>query len=459
MNHEVYWIPDAVFYQIYPLGLLGAPLSNDFVSPPINRLKELEDWIPHIVALGCNALYLGPVFESDFHGYDTADYLLVDRRLGTNADLISFRTALHQNNVKLVLDTVFNHTGRNFWAFKDLQANGANSAYVDWFSGVDFSRQSTYGDGFYYDGWYDAYNLVKLNLTNPEVKAYLFEIAATWIELFQIDGLRLDVAEIMDLDFLAEFSAFCRERKADIWLMGEVITGNYNCWANERTLDSTTNYEIYKGLFSSHNDQNYFEIAHTLNRQYGDAGLYKHLWLYNFADNHDTTRLMSILHNPAHFLPLYVLLFTMPGVPSIYYGSEWGMEGIKGQHDDLALRPAVNLQLEHESSPIFKLVQQLAQIRKSYQVLQFGDYKELYVKHLQFAFCRETDDEYMVIAVNASMEPSTISLTLSNENSYESFYDLLEPRNVIKVIDSKLVVLQIAAASAMILYTSKEKVC
>lgn len=278
MNNS-YWYVDALFYHIYPLGLCGAPAANDFVSVPVDRLTQLFDWIPHIRDLGCNAVYLGPVFESDFHGYDTADYCLVDRRLGTNALLRELVNELHRQGMKVILDTVFNHTGRNFAPFRDLQRKGKDSTYRDWFCGVDFDRKSVYSDDFYYEGWYDAYNLVRLNLVNPEVKHYLFSVVDYWLREFDIDGLRLDVAEIMDKDFLAALSVYCRQRKPGLWLMGEVIEGDYNCWANSSMLDSTTNYEAYKALYSSHNDQNYLELAHTLGRQSGAEGVYGHLYL------------------------------------------------------------------------------------------------------------------------------------------------------------------------------------
>ena len=212
MANQITWAHNAVFYHIYPLGCCGAPQANDFVSAPLSRLEQLTGWIPHIKDSGCNALYLGPVFESDFHGYDTADYYLVDRRLGVNQTLKDFSVALHEREIKLVPDAVFNHVGRHFTPFLELKANRESSSYKDWFCGVDFSNDNAYGDGFTYEGWYDAYNLVKLNLANPEVKQYLLDVVAYWMDEFNIDGLRLDVAEIMDKQFLSELAQFCHQR-------------------------------------------------------------------------------------------------------------------------------------------------------------------------------------------------------------------------------------------------------
>jgi len=428
MQREVpSWMSDAVFYHIYPLGLVGAPAANDFESEPMDRMAVLNDWIPHIKHLGCNALYLGPVFESDFHGYDTANYYLVDRRLGTNQTLRDLSHNLHIHGIKLVLDTVFNHVGRNFPPFKDLQLHGEASIYKDWFVDVDFTRQSTYGDSFYYEGWFDAYNLVKLNLRNPEVADYLFHVVAFWMDEFDIDGLRLDVAEIMDKDFLSALSVFCRNRKSEFWLMGEVIEGDYREWANDNMLDSTTNYEAYKGLYSSHNDKNYFEIAHSLNRQFGYEGVYQDLLLYNFADNHDTTRIASILNDVRGIYPLHAILFTMPGIPAVYYGSEWGIEAVKGAHDDTMLRPVVNAIPDLAALPLHNFVRQVIAIRHEQDILKKGAYRQLHVSHEQLVFSRETVSGLIIIAVSQSDQQVDIGVHMEIQAG-EEFRDLLAPQ-------------------------------
>ena len=290
MNTSPHWAFDSVFYHIYPLGLCGAPAHNDFRSTPVARLEKIHSWIPHMCELGVNALYLGPLFESSAHGYDTADYYHVDRRLGEDQTLARLTEALHRSNVRVILDGVFNHVGRDFWVFRDVRQNGAASPYCAWFQGIDFNRRSPYGDPFAYEGWSGHYNLVKLNLRNPEVKQHLFQAVQTWVREYGIDGLRLDVAESLDPDFLKELHAFCRSLRPDFWLMGEAVGGDYRRLVNPEMLDSVTNYECYKGLYSSLVEKNYFEIAWSLNRQFGEGGLYRGLPLYNFADNHDVNR-------------------------------------------------------------------------------------------------------------------------------------------------------------------------
>ena len=284
------WSWDAFFYHVYPLGFCGAPERNDFSSPPSPRLERLGGWLDHLSKLGVNALYLGPLFESTSHGYDTADYRRVDRRLGDNATLSALSAELHRRGIRLVLDGVFHHVGRDFWAFRDLQAQGQASPYRDWFCGVDFRARSPLGDPFLYDNWEGHAELVKLNAGNPEVRAHLLEAVEGWIREFDLDGLRLDVAYLLDEGFLRELAERCRALNPDFWLLGEVIHGDYRRWLAPGLLDSVTNYECYKGLYSSHNDRNYFEIAYSLNRQFGERGLYRDLPLYNFADNHDVDR-------------------------------------------------------------------------------------------------------------------------------------------------------------------------
>lgn len=408
-----HWAQDAVFYHIYPLGFCGAPGENDFRSAPEGRLEKVCEWVDHIGQLGVNAMYLGPVFESTRHGYDTADYFRVDRRLGDNDTLRKVVSTLHDRGIRVILDGVFNHVGRDFWAFNDVRENGADSAYREWFQGLRFDGRSPYGDPFAYEGWEGHFDLVKLNLANPAVREHLFQAVDLWIREFGIDGLRLDVAYLLDHDFLRALSGFCRERRQGFWLMGEVLRGDYRQWANSAELDSVTNYECYKGLYSSHVDRNYFEIAYALNRQFGDGGLYRGIPLYNFADNHDVNRVASRLARHAQLYPLYCLLFTIPGVPSIYYGSEWGIEGTREQGDDRALRPSLNLEEFAGNGPqqmLAGFVGRLARIRHDLPALRHGTYRQLHVSHEQLAFARETQGQLVLVVVNSADLPARLEI-------------------------------------------------
>lgn len=409
-----HWIDQSVFYHIYPLGLCGAPKTNDYSRPSTARLDLLYPWLEHIAGMGINALYLGPLFESVSHGYDTTDYYLVDRRLGDHQTLASLTERAHELGIKVILDAVFNHVGRDFWAFRDVLANRQASTYCGWFSGLRFDHDNGCHDGFAYDCWDGYENLVKLNLSNNEVRTHIFGAVRQWVERYHIDGLRLDAANVMDKTFLSELSSFCKSLKPDFWLMGEVVGGDYTQWVCPGRLDSVTNYECYKGLYSSFNDHNLFEIAWSLNRQFGESGLYRDLALYSFADNHDVNRVATMLRNPAHLLPLYTLMFSMPGVPSVYYGSEFGIHGEK-KGDDSEIRPALDLvQLKQDpgAQDIIEPLRRLIKAKKELHSLQYGGYRQLHLTNEQFAFIRESSQGFAVTAVNAADRSAALDLAL-----------------------------------------------
>ncbi len=414
MSEGDHWAFDAVVYHLFPLGCFGAPERNPFTGAPVDRISGLRRWFDCFGQLGGNVLMLGPIFESSTHGYDTADLCRIDRRLGDNDSFAAIARELHQRGIRLVLDGVFHHTGRDFPAFRDVLARGAASQFRDWYH-LDFTRSSPRGDPFHYEAWHGHHSLPKLNLQNRAVRDYLLAAVSSWIERFDIDGLRLDAADALDFEFQRELAAHCRALKRDFWLIGEVVHGDYRRWANRGGLDSTTNYEAYQGLWSSLNDRNYFEIAYTLKRQFGADGLYRGMPLYNFVDNHDVARAATILKERTHLYPLYALLMTMPGVPSIYYGSEWGIEGCKIRGTDAPLRPALDPVELARISPNHELcatIARLSAFRRCHPVLRRGDYIELHVAHEQFAFMRRVAGESMVVALNASTHAGEITLKI-----------------------------------------------
>ncbi|MCU7495668.1 MAG: alpha-amylase [Ignavibacteria bacterium] len=434
-----HWSFDSVFYHIYPLGLCGAPKNNDFTSQPVPRLGKIYGWIDHLKSLGVNAVYLGPLFESTSHGYDTSDYFHVDRRLGTDLELKNLVSELHRNGIRVILDGVFNHVGRNFWAFQDLQRNGKSSQYASWFYGLDFGKKSPYGDNFSYEGWNGHYNLVKLNLNNHQTREHLFDAVRMWMDYFEIDGLRLDAADCIDMRFLRDLNLVTKHKRNDFWLMGEIIHGDYRRWVNDEILDSVTNYECYKGLYSSLNDKNYFEIAYSLNRQFGTQGMYKSLPLYGFADNHDVNRIASVIKKTAHLYPLYCLLFTMPGVPSLYYGSEWAIKGEKLKTSDDPLRPSLNIAdfTNGHSPDLAKALMRLSSLRHSSEALRRGDYTQLHVSMEQFAFMRRSGHEAAVIVLNSSEKAVSLEINMPSFSGAE-FFDVLNEGESFKIKSGKL---------------------
>ena len=389
------------------------------------------EWIPHLKTLGVNALYIGPVFEASEHGYDTIDYYKIDRRLGDNHAFRTVCEELHKNDIRIVLDGVFNHVGRDFWAFQDVQRLGRHSQYCGWFQNLNFDGQSPMGDPFWYEGWQGHYNLVKLNLKNQDVVNHLLGAVSSWMDEFAIDGLRLDAADCIDPAFFKQLRTFCKQKKHDFWLMGEVIHGDYTRWANPDMLDSVTNYECYKGIYSSHNDKNYFEIAYSLNRQFGAGGIYKNIYTYNFADNHDVNRLMSTLRNEEHSKNVYTLLFTMPGIPSVYYGSEWGVQGVKQNQSDAPLRPCLQLaQAADADGSLAEHIGRLAALRQALPALRYGDYEQVLVKNEQFVYRRTADGQAVYIALNLAGTQSTVEFAV---NSEDTLTDMLNQNSVFSV--------------------------
>lgn len=393
------YINESVIYNIYPLGFCGAPKHND--GKLEYRLDKIYDIIDHLKKMSVNVVVFNPLFESTSHGYDTIDYRKVDKRLGDNESFKKICKALHDNGIRIMLDGVFNHVGRDFFAFKDVQEHLWDSRYCGWFQNLNFDGNSPLGDRFWYEGWEGHYELVKLNLHNPEVVDYLLGSVNFWIDEFDIDGLRLDAADCVDIDFFKKLRYTCKSRKPDFWLYGEIIHGDYNRWANSDTLDSVTNYECYKGIYSSHNEHNYFEIAHSLNRQFANGGIYQNIYTYNFVDNHDVNRIASVLKDKNHLFNVYTMLYTMPGVPSIYYGSEFGIEGMRTSHSDAELRPCLDLNnIPNANYELFNHIAKLGKVRLALEALKYGKFENANIKNETLVYKRFSDNQTVFVAFN-----------------------------------------------------------
>ena len=400
------WYDESVIYQIYPLGMCGAPLANDVVCVP--RILRVLDFIPHLVKMNIGAVYFCPVFKSSTHGYDTSDFSVIDERLGNNEDFSLLCEKLHENGIRVILDGVFNHVGRDFFAFKDVLENKYKSRYKDWFH-ISFDGNSCYNDGFWYEGWEGHFELVKLNLCNFEVKEYIFDCVRGWIDNFNIDGLRLDVAYMLDRGFMGELRNVCLQKKSDFFLAGEMIHGNYAEIVNSGMLHSATNYECFKGIYSSFNSMNMFEIGHSLRNRFGkeDWCMYRGMRLIGFVDNHDVTRLASNLLNKNHLIPAYGILMSMPGIPCVYYGSEWGIEGRK-EHGDSALRPETP---KPEFNSLAEFISRAAKIHRENKAFCYGSIEILHMTNKQLVFERSFEEQRIIVLINA------------DENEYVAHYN------------------------------------
>ncbi len=433
-----YWYDKAVFYHMYPLGMTGAPKENPKQTADITPSREtskgfleLDLWVSHMKDLGCSALYIGPLFESSSHGYDTRDYKLVDKRLGTNDDFVHFVKLCHDAGIRVVVDGVFNHTGREFFAFQDIQQKKWDSPYKDWYRNVNFDWHSPLGDPFGYDAWQGHFELPCLNLYNPQVKNYLFDVIRFWIDTFDIDGIRLDCANVLDFQFMKELRAQTETMKEDFWLMGEVIHGDYSRWANQEMLHSVTNYELHKSLYSGLNDHNFFEIAHNVRRLEAIGTK-----LYTFVDNHDENRIASKLNKKEHLPLAYLLLFTLPGIPSVYYGGEWGVEGMRTKTSDVELRPCIPMADSQKlHCELTDLVAKLGHIHTTYEEFAGGRYQELLLTNRQYAFARHGKGSVIITAANSDDNPSSLSIPVPI--SAKTAEDLMDG-TIIPVEDGRL---------------------
>ena len=276
---------------------------------------------------------------------------------------------------------------------------------IYWFH-ISFDGNTEYNDGFWYEGWEGHNELVKLNLWNPAVVQHQFDAIRSWVERFGVDGLRLDVAYCLPPEYLKQLRAFANGLKPDFVLMGETLHGDYNRWMGDELCHSVTNYECYKGLWSAFNSMNMFEIGHSLARQFGPEqwALYKGRHLLSFLDNHDVTRIASQLTNPDHLRPAWAMAFGMPGVPAIYYGSEWGMQGSKGRGSDAELRPSLE---KPEWNDLTDWISKLAAAKKDSLALCQWAYRNVVLTNKQIIFERKCDAERVLVAINADAAPYT----------------------------------------------------
>lgn len=399
------WFTESFIYHIYPLGLCGSPYKNPFTNKISYRLNILYDWIEHLKNLGVTAVCIGPLFESSSHGYDTVDYYHIDKRLGDRNSVKNIVDTFHKNGIKVIFDGVFNHVGRDFWAFRDVLKNGKNSWYCHWFDGLNFAQRSPFGDPFTYKTWKKHYSLVKLNLKNKYVKEHLFKAVEMWINELGVDGLRLDASDCLTVSFIKDLKKYTKKIKKDFILLGEIVHGDYRKKVKQDRLDSVTNYQRYRQLYDSFKHKNFYELSNATNHQSGKNGVYKDIVLYSFADNHDVNRIASQLKNRANLYPLYILLFTLSGVPSIYYGSEFGILGKRTKYSDKDLRPSLNLIELYKNktyTDLLNSIKKLSFIRNNSNAFKYGEYIELFVDKEIYCFIRKFENELYIVIVSSS---------------------------------------------------------
>ncbi|MFD6553638.1 alpha-amylase family glycosyl hydrolase [Streptomyces sp. NPDC058398] len=323
------WSDHAIWWHVHPLSFLGAEADALPEGAPVrHRLPVLADWLDHLLGLGCNGLALGPVFAAETHGYDTTDHFRVDPRLGTEADLVELIDRAASRGVRVLLDGVFNHVGRSFAPFADVARRGTASPYADWFvpEGDDFRT---------FEG---HRHLVTLNHASPAVADHVADVLDHWLDR-GVSGWRLDAAYAVPRPFWRTVTDRVRSRHPGAWFSGEVIHGDYTAYVVEGGLDTVTQYELWKAIWSSLNDRNPHELAWALKRHNAMIDTFAP---QTFVGNHDVTRVASRLEEPGHLAHALAVLFTVGGTPSVYAGDERARKGVKEDRPggDDAIRPA-----------------------------------------------------------------------------------------------------------------------
>mmetsp|Transcript_11509 Transcript_11509/g.29072 ORF Transcript_11509/g.29072 Transcript_11509/m.29072 type:complete len:685 (+) Transcript_11509:136-2190(+) len=417
------WAAAAVWYQIYPLGFCDCPPTNDHRGDPVPRLRAVTGYVDHLQALGVGCVLFNPLCESDTHGYDTTDYKEVDRRLGTVEDMRALVEGLHAKGIRVVLDGVFNHTGRSHRAFQETASAGpARSKYANWYKigakpeeyegWCTISWDESSGYGFAYDCWEGHPQLPQLNHSDRSVREHIFEVARFWLKDVGVDGWRLDVAHEISPDFWREFRKVCQEVKPDCLLVGEMIHGNYRGWVGGDRLHSGTNYQLARAMWSSLLERNYDELYTAIQRE---TKLYDGLTLLNFLSNHDVIRLASVLDQPQHYTLATASLMLLPGIPCFYYGDEFGVEGVPGggvddaSGGDDALRTVMLDPSDTSSWPEvgkerLAITQAIVKVRQSFPVFTHGklDVNGIAYGSTHFVFMRQYGSQVGIVAFNSS---------------------------------------------------------
>ncbi len=396
-----------IWYHVYPLGFLRAedhnPAPGTADGPVTRRLTELVPWLDYLVDLGFTALLIGPVCESETHGYDVVDPYRVDRRLGTEADLVNLIDECHRRSLRIGLDAVFHHVGREHPHFRDVLANRQQSAWRDWFE-IDFGRPGR--DGFSYATFEGHDHLVKLNHANSQVLDWAVDIGRFWLER-GVDAFRLDAAYALPPGFLAAFSDRVRDMRADIALIGEVIHGDYVRTARAAHLTTVTQYELWKAIWSSLNDGNFFELAHSLERH---ASFCQHFSPWTFVGNHDTTRIATQLTDQRHLPHAMAILFSVPGIPAVYSGDEQGAKGRKYDRagGDARVRrppPCRPAELTGTSLDIWRLHRDLIAVRRARPWLTTGQLRVTRLDNRLMTYEVRADGDRLVVALSTEDKP------------------------------------------------------
>jgi glycosidase len=372
------WVSHAIWWHVYPLGFVGAFPAAEPPTPAEHRLGRLIDWLDWAIALGASGIALGPIFASRTHGYDTTDHFRIDPRLGDDDDFDRLIDEAHRRGLRVLLDGVFNHADSDF-------------PHQDWFLGRPGRFHTFEGHG----------NLITLNHRNPAVVDYTADVMKHWLGR-GADGWRLDAAYAVPESFWKQVLTQVRAEYPDAWFVAEVIHGDYSAFVEASTVDSVTQYELWKAVWSSLNDGNFHELDWALQRHNAFQDTFSPL---TFVGNHDVTRIASKLERPEHLGHALVLLFTIGGVPSIYAGDELGYRGIKEDRagGDDAVRPEFTTpptEIGGDAGDILNLHRYLIGLRRRHPWLHGARTSALRLDNRCYVFETRHGDDALIVALN-----------------------------------------------------------
>lgn len=388
------WTEHAIFWHVYPLGFTGAPI-REHPGEPQSRLRALIDWLDYAVELGANGLLLGPIFDSTTHGYDTVDPFAIDPRLGTEQDFLALVAECKKRGIRIVLDGVFSHVGSQHPQFLTDLAAGDSEMFA-----IDFSGESPVPEVFEGHG-----DLVRFDHSSPVAQGYVERVMRYWLGR-GIDGWRLDAAYSIPSSFWAGILPGLKRDFPEAWIFGEVIHGDYSQIVKESGIDSVTQYELWKAIWSSMKDKNFFELDHALGRhnEFLDTFVPQ-----TFIGNHDVSRIATVVGQHGAIVALAVLA-TVGGVPSIYYGDEQGFTGEKEQRigGDDAVRPAFPAspaQLSTLGQDVYEAHQDLLGLRRRHPWLYSARTESVHVENERFIYQVSSGDNSLEVELDIVDQP------------------------------------------------------
>ncbi|MBA3074109.1 MAG: alpha-amylase [Anaerolineae bacterium] len=460
------WVQDSIFYQIFPDRFANGHNGNNPKSVlPWNAkptlvgfhggdIKGIIDHMYYLLDLGINAIYLNPIFLSPSnHRYNAVDYFQIDPKLGNKVEFFTLLDVAHRNEMKVILDGVFNHCGRGFFAFNDVLENQSDSPYTDWFHIKKFPVDAySPGDATTFDGWWKYKSLPKFNTSNPEVEKYILKVARYWIEQ-GIDGWRLDVPnEINDDGFWLRFRNVVRSANPDAYLVGEIWDGDPR-WVSDNHFDGLMNYplrDLIVDMLAGELKMEQFKFdLQKIQTKYSKENTKA---MYNLLGSHDVERFLTKVGGDIAKAKLgYLLLFTMSGVPAIYYGDEIGLLGGK----DPDCRRTFNWDESQWMTPLRDWIKKLIRFRKDKVALRRGNFQLLNTEpgNNCLAFIRVIDHECGLILINFENSPSDMTIDLEGTPlaTHKSLRNVLATEEFV-VIDKKITV-QLPAVSGSLFFT------